>query len=118
MNWKLRHIKKTEERTLDVAEMKMLRCMSGVTKMGRILNEYIRGYLKVTDVSKKAQEARLRWQNNVMRSSEERVAREAMDKEVDGWRRRGRPKTRWKERIVPDLLEIVLNKKYYENRSN
>ena len=52
-------IKKTEERKLDVAEMKMLRWMSGVTKMDRVRNEYIRGSLKVTEVLKKVQEVRL-----------------------------------------------------------
>ena len=46
-------IKKTEEKKLDVAEMKMLRWMSGVTREDRIRNEYIRGSLKVVEVSKK-----------------------------------------------------------------
>ena len=92
-------IKKAEERKLDVAEMKMLRWMSGVTRMDRIRNEYIRGSLKVTEVSKKVQEARLRWYGHVMRSAEGQVAREAMDMVVDGRRRRGRPKTRWRDKI-------------------
>ena len=111
-------IKKTEERKLDVAEMKMLRWMSGVTRMDRIRNEYIRGSLKVTEVSKKVQEARLRWYGHVMRSPEEQVAREAMDMVVEGRRRRGRPKTRWKDRIEADLLEKGINERDYENRSN
>ena len=89
-------IKKTEERKLDVAEMKMLRWMSAVTKMDRVRNSYIRGSLKVTEVSKKVQEGRLRWFGHVMRSAEEQVARKAMDRVVEGRRRRGRPKTRWK----------------------
>ena len=61
--------------------------------------------MKITEVSKKVQEARLRWFCYVIRSSEEQVAREAMDKEEDGRRGRGRPKTRWKDRIVADLLK-------------
>ena len=40
-----------------------------------------------------------------MRSSEEHVGREAMDRVLDGRRRTGRPKTRWKDRIEADLLE-------------
>ena len=110
-------IKKTEERKCDVAEMKMLRSMSGVTKMDRVRNEYIRGSLNVTEVSNKEQEARLRWYGHVMISSEEQVAREAMDKEVDERRRRGRHKTRWKDRIEAHLLEKGLNGRDNENRS-
>ena len=53
--------------------------------MARVRNEYSKGPLKVTEVSKKVQEARLRWYGHVMRSSEERVAREAMAKVVCRW---------------------------------
>ena len=111
-------IKKTEERKLDVAEMKMLRWMSGVTKMDRVRNEYIRGSLKVAEVSKKIQEARLRWYSDVMNSFQKQVAREAMDKEVVGRRRKARPKTRWKDGIGTDLLEKGLNEGDYKNRNN
>ena len=40
-------VKKAQENKLDVAEMKMLRRMSGVTKLDRIRNERIRGTMKV-----------------------------------------------------------------------
>ena len=53
-----------------------------------------------------------------MRSSEEQVAREAVDKVVDGRRSKRRPKTRWKDRIEADLPEKGLNERDYENRSN
>ena len=53
-----------------------------------------------------------------MRSSEEQVAKEAMDKEVVRRRRRGRPKTRWKDRMEADLLEKGLNERNYENINN
>ena len=36
-------VKKTQEKKLDVAEMRMLRWMSGVTNLDRIRNERIRG---------------------------------------------------------------------------
>ena len=39
-------VKKTQEKKLDVAEMRMLRWMSGVTKLNRIRNERIRGAMK------------------------------------------------------------------------
>ncbi|XP_042884700.1 uncharacterized protein LOC122261237 [Penaeus japonicus] len=53
-------LKRVEERKSKVAEMKMLRWISGVTKSDRIRNEYIRGTVKVIEVSKKKQESGLR----------------------------------------------------------
>ena len=46
-------VKKGHEKKLDVAEVRMLRWMSGVTKMDRIRNERIRGTMKVDKISKK-----------------------------------------------------------------
>ena len=40
-------VKKAQEKKLDVAEMRMLRSMSGVTKLDKIRNERIRGTAKV-----------------------------------------------------------------------
>ena len=40
-------VKKAQEKKLDVAEMRMLRWMSGVTKLDRIRNERLRGTKKV-----------------------------------------------------------------------
>lgn len=52
--------KKTNERKLEVAEMRKLRWMCGVTKKDKIRNARIRGIVKVVKVSKKMKEARLR----------------------------------------------------------
>ena len=54
--------KKAQEK-LDVAEMRMLRwILCDVTKMGRIRNDRIKeGIVKVSEISKKAQERRLKW---------------------------------------------------------
>ncbi|XP_068238578.1 uncharacterized protein [Palaemon carinicauda] len=54
-------IKKTEEKKLDVAEMRMLRWMCEVTRRDKIWNEVIRGTIGVREVSGKIQEGRLRW---------------------------------------------------------
>ena len=54
-------VKRAPEKKLDVAEGRMLRWMSGVTKLDIIMNERIRGITKVGDTSKKVQENRLKW---------------------------------------------------------
>ena len=46
-------MKKAQEKKLDVAEMRMLRWMSGVTKLDRIRNERIRGTMDVGEMSGK-----------------------------------------------------------------
>ena len=80
---------------LDVAEMRMLRWMSGVTKLDRIRNERIRGTTKVGVISKKVQEStRLKWYGHVLRREDEYVGKRVMAMEVPGKRRRGRPKRR------------------------
>ena len=53
-------MKKAQGKKLDVAEMRMLRWMSGVTNLDRIRNERIRRTTKVGEISKKVQETRLK----------------------------------------------------------
>ena len=53
-------VKKAHEKKLDVAEMRTVRWMSGVTRLDRIRNERIRGTKKVGEISKKVQESRLK----------------------------------------------------------
>ena len=49
-------MKKAQEKKLDVTEMRMLRWMSGFTKLDRIRNERVRVTTKVGEISKKVQE--------------------------------------------------------------
>ena len=102
-------MKKAQQKKLDVAEMRMLRWMSGVTKLDRIRNERIRGTTKVGEISKKVQESRLRWYGDVLRREEGYVGKRVMGMEVPGKRRRGRPKKRWLDSIKNDLSERELS---------
>ena len=77
-------VKKAQEKKLDVAEMRMLRWMSGVTKLDRIRNERIRGTTKVGEISKKVQESRLKWYGHVLRREDEYVGKRVMAMEVPG----------------------------------
>ena len=98
-------MRKVEERRMDVAEMRMLRWMCGVTRQDRIRNDYIRGSAKVVEISKKVQEGRLRWYGHILRREEDHVGRRTMEMEVQGRRRRGRPRKRWKDCVRGDLGE-------------
>ena len=54
-------LSKRHESELDVAELKMLRFSLGVTRLDRIMNEYIRGTAHVVRLGNIVKEARLRW---------------------------------------------------------
>ena len=104
-------VKKAQEKKLDVAEMRMLRWMSGVTKLDRIRNERIRGTTKVGEISKKVQESRLKWYGHVLRREEEYVGKKRRK------RRRGRPKRRWMDSIRNDLSEKELSREDTQDRA-
>ena len=110
-------VKKAQEKKLDVAEMRMLRWMSGVTKLDRIRNERIRGTTKVGEISKKVQESRLKWYGHVLRREDEYVGKRVMAMEVPGKRRRGRPKRRWLDSIGNDLSEKELSREDAQDRA-
>ena len=100
---------KAQEKKLDVAEMRMLRWMSEVTKLDRIRNERIRGTTKVGAISKKVQQSRPKWHGHVLRRADEYVGKRVMEMEVSGKIRRGRPKRRWLVSIRNDMSERELS---------
>ena len=108
-------VKKAQETKLDVTEMRMLRWMSGVTKLGRIRNERNRGTKKVGEMSKKVQESRLKWYGHVLRR---RIRRKESDGDGGaGKRRRRRPKRRWLDSIRNDLSERELSREDTQDRA-
>ena len=102
-------LKKAQEKKLEVAEMRMLRWMCGVTNLDKIRNERIRGTTKAGEITKKVQERRLKWYGHVMRREEHYVGRRAMEMKVQGRRKRGRPKRRpkrrWLDKVKDDIKE-------------
>ena len=98
-------VKKAQEKKLDVAEMRMLRWMSEVTKLDRITNERIRGTTKVGEISKKVQESRLKWYGHVLRRVDVYVGKRVTGMEVPGKRKRGRLKRRWFDSIRNEFSE-------------
>ncbi|KAF7808226.1 sacsin isoform X2 [Senna tora] len=64
-------IKSQHEHKFNVAEMRMLRWMSGHTRMDRIRNDYIREKVGVAPIVEKLVETRLRWFGHVQRRPEE-----------------------------------------------
>ena len=71
----------------------------------------------MAELSRKVQEARLRWYGHVLRR-DEAVERRMMDMEVQGRRRRGRSKTRWKDCKAADVREKQLDFGMVHNRND
>ncbi|EYC33031.1 hypothetical protein Y032_0002g568 [Ancylostoma ceylanicum] len=83
------------ERRLGVMKARMLRWVSGITRLDHIRNEDIRKRYGVAPIQEKMGEQRLRWLGHVLRASEQSVEKIAYEFEVSGKRPRGRPKQRW-----------------------
>ncbi|XP_069999409.1 uncharacterized protein [Penaeus vannamei] len=90
--------------------MRMFRWMCGVTRKDKIRNYYIRGRVKVTEVSAKMQERRINWYGHVIRSEADYIGNRVMEMHVDGRRRRGRPKLSWRDRLKEDLEDKGLRR--------
>ena len=112
-------MKKAHEKKMEVAEMAILRwTCAGVTRLDKIRNEKIRGTTKVGEISKKVQKRRMRWYGHVMRRDAEYVGKRVMGIEVQGSRRRERPKKRWTDCVKDDLREKGLSgEEVYERAS-
>ncbi|XP_066963194.1 uncharacterized protein [Macrobrachium rosenbergii] len=112
---------KAQERKLEVAEMRTLRRMCGVTRKDRIRNDDIRGTVKVVEVSKKIAEV---WSVcHACGREEDHVCRKVMDmeeeeeeEEEEARRRRRRKRKKgggggegqrfgWKDNIANDMRE-------------
>ena len=109
-------IKKTQEKRMDVAEMRMLRWSLGLTRKDKVRNEIIRERMGVRPVSEKIQGARLRWFGHVERRGEGYVGKIADRIQLQGKRKRGRPRTTWTTKTKDDLKMLGVNKELAQNR--
>ena len=87
-----------QEKQIEVTKMRMLRWMC----KDKIRNEHIRGTTRVAQASKKVTERRLNWYGHVMRRDGEHILRKVLRADIPGKRKRGRPKTRWKDACQRD----------------
>ncbi|KAL3372890.1 hypothetical protein AABB24_005089 [Solanum stoloniferum] len=100
-------VKNSHVQKLHVAEMRMLRWMSGHTKSDKIRNEVIREKVGVSPVVDKLREVRLRWFGHVKRRCADAPVRRCEGLVVEGTQRgRGRPRKYWEEVIRQDLAQL------------
>ena len=109
-------VTKKQVEEMKVAEMKILRFAMGVTKKDKIRNEHIRSTVKVERLGMKMREGRLRWYGHVMRRDQEYVGRKMMEMELQGKRRRGRPKRRFLNVVKKDMGKVGVKETDVEDR--
>ena len=109
-------VTKKQVREMEVAEMKMLRFAMGVTRKDKIRSEYIKSTVKVERLGMKMREGRLRWYRHVMRRDQECVGRTMMEMELQGKRKRGRPKRRFLDVVKDDMGEVGAKETEVEDR--
>ncbi|KAL6535707.1 hypothetical protein OROHE_012551 [Orobanche hederae] len=102
-------MKKSLERKLEAAEMRMLRWSCGRTLLDKIPNGVFRNVLEVAPISAKVREGRLRWFGHVRRRQASAPVRRVESLLVEGGRRRGRPRRTWEEQLRLDLKALNLS---------
>ena len=102
---------KKQEAELEVAELKMLRFLLGVTRMDKIKNEYIWGTVHVKCFGDKTREARLRWFGHVKKREEEYIGRKVLAMELPGKRGGGRPMRRFMDAVREDMEVVKIREK-------
>uniref|UniRef100_A0A914WFQ1 Reverse transcriptase domain-containing protein n=1 Tax=Plectus sambesii TaxID=2011161 RepID=A0A914WFQ1_9BILA len=100
---------KDAERQLGVMETKMLRLISGITRLDHVQNDNIRERCRVAPIAEKLRKSRLQWYGHVLRANDKTVAKMDFALEVSGARPRGRPKQRWTNTLHNDLKVIGLH---------
>ncbi|CAO2842404.1 unnamed protein product [Amaranthus hypochondriacus] len=98
--------------------MRMLRWMCGKIMLDRIRNQEFRETLRVTPISAKMRENRLRWFGDVQRKTHDAPVRRIECIIVEGKRSRGRPKRTWEEQIKSDMHELHLSKDLTRDRAS
>ena len=97
-------VTKNQVEEIEVAKIKMLRFAMGVTRKNKIRNKHIRDAVKVEQLGMKMREDRLRWYAHVMRKDQEYVKRRVMEMELQGKRKKWRPKRKFLD-VVKDMRE-------------
>ncbi|KAI5102710.1 hypothetical protein C0J45_8062, partial [Silurus meridionalis] len=109
-------LSKRQEVELEVAELKMLRFLLGVTTMDTIRNKFIRGTAHVGCLGDKVREVRLRWFGHVQRRDMGYIGRRMLRMETPGRRKRGRPMRRFMDVVREDMQVVGVKEADVEDR--
>ena len=93
-------MKVNERQKLNVFEMKCLRSMTGVSRLGRVRKEVVRARTGVRrELAARVDMNVLRWFGHVERTDNEQLLKKVMNAKVDGRSARGRPRFGWMDGV-------------------
>ena len=88
---------------MNKTEMRMLRCIQGVSLREHKRNKEIREAATVQPIATHMMQKRLRWYGHVRRREESHITRTVLDMVVEGVRPIGRPNLRYMDTIRRDI---------------
>ena len=92
-------------------ERAMLRAMCGVKLMDKKITKELMEMLGLVESLEMIAKANaVRWYGHVLRREDGNILRKALDLEVMGKRRRGRPKSTWKRKVEEEVKKLGLEK--------
>ena len=105
---------KKEEQVLIIFERKIFRRIYGrknesgewKSRTNRELEETIKG----ENILKWIKGRRVSWLGHLKRMEEDRMPKKIFTREMEGTRRKGRPRKRWKEEVEKDLQVLVVRR--------
>jgi len=103
-------VRKENEVALQRAEMRMVRRMCDVKAKDEVTSKELRERLGIDDISLVLQQNRLRWYGHVLQEQDTDWVKKYIEYEVEGSRRRGRPKRTWREVVQKDCQARKLNR--------
>jgi len=92
-------LKKREEQLLEAAQLKFLRHLLGITKLGKEKNQCIRQKTGAQDIVKEMKEYQKKWLQRVQRMDTNRLPKQALQYKPKGRRNIGRPRKRWRDHL-------------------
>ena len=94
-------LKKREEQRLEVAQMKFLRHLLGITKLDKEKNQCIREKNRSREYSKgkEIKQYQEKWLQHIQRMDTKRIPKQTLQYKPKGRRHIGRPRKRWRDQF-------------------
>ena len=110
-------LREREMAILRRTERAMVRAMCGVNLLDKKRAEDLRGMLGIeVSVEQLAKANGVRWYGHVLRRDGDHALRRALEFQVNGARKRGRPKMTWKRQVEEETQKVGLRKEDASNR--